>query len=57
MRILLDVLLVLLRHKRPQFVHIDCRVPLRIARQMETAHTDFTEITRVVFIKVGSGYA
>ena len=46
-----------LRHKRPQFVHIDCRVPMRIAREMEMAHTNFTEVTRMVFIKVGSEHA
>lgn len=30
---------------------------MRIARKMEMAHTNFTEVTRMVFIKVGSEHA
>jgi hypothetical protein len=45
---------MLLRYKRPQLVHVDGRVPLRVARQVEAAHTDLTKVTRMVFIKVGS---
>lgn len=45
---------MLLWYKRPQLVHVDSRIPLRIARQMEAAHTDLTKVTRMVLIKVGS---
>jgi len=54
LRLRRKIFLVLLRHKRPQLVYVDGRVPLRIARQVEVAHTNFTEVTRMVFIKVGS---
>ena len=53
-RVLRETLLVFLRYKLPQLIHVDCRVPLRVARQMEAAHTDFTEVTRMVFIKICS---
>jgi hypothetical protein len=45
---------VLLRYKCPQLFHVDSGVPLRIARQVEAAHTNLTKVTRMVFIKVGS---
>jgi hypothetical protein len=45
---------VLVWYQGPQFVHIDGRVPMRIGRQVEAAHTDLTEVTGMVFIKVRS---
>jgi hypothetical protein len=54
LRLFREALPVLLRYKSPQLIHVDCRVPLRIARQMEVAHTDLTEVSRVVFIKICS---
>ena len=54
LRVLREALLVLIRYKRPQLIHVDCRVPLRIPRHMEVAHTDLTEVTRMVFIEICS---
>jgi hypothetical protein len=54
LRRLREPLLVFLRYQRPQLIHVDRRVPLRVPRQMETAHTDLTEVTRMVFIEICS---
>jgi hypothetical protein len=54
LRRLCEALLVLLRYKLPQFIHVDCRVPKCVPRQMVMAHTDLTEVSRMVFIKIYS---
>ena len=47
-------LLLLSRHKRPELVDVDDGTPLQVARKVEAAHTNLTEVTRVVLIEVGS---
>lgn len=39
----------------PQLVDVDDRPPVHVARQMEVAHTDLSEVTRMVLVEVGSG--
>ena len=46
--------LLFLRYKAPQFVDVDGRAPALVAGQVEVTHTNLTEVTRMVFIKVGS---
>ena len=54
LRILRQALLLLSRDKRPELVDVDNGAPLKVARKVEAAHTDLTEVTRVVLIEVGS---
>ncbi len=54
LRLLREASLMHLRYKCPQLIHVDRRVPLLVARQVELAHTDLTKVTRVVFIKICS---
>ena len=53
LRVLSETLLLLRGHKRPELVHVDDGTPLEVARQVEAAHTNLTEVTRVVLIEVG----
>ena len=48
-----QALLLLRGNKRPELVDVDDRAPLEVAGQVEAAHTDLTEVTRVVLIEVG----
>ena len=47
-----EALLLGLGDKRPELVDVDDRAPLKVAGKVEAAHTDFTEVTRVVLIEV-----
>ena len=49
-----EALLLRLRDKRPELVDVDDRAPVRVAGEVEVAHTNFTEVTRMVLIEVGS---
>lgn len=40
--------------QRPQLVDVDLGLPLVVPQQVEAPHTDLTEVTRVVLVKVGS---
>lgn len=53
-RVLRQTLLLLGGDKRPELVDIDNGTPLHVARQVESAYTNLTEITRVVLIEVSS---
>ncbi len=55
-RILADVSLLFSRNKRPELVDVDDCTPVEIAGQVEMAHTNLTEVTRMVFIEVGTSY-
>ena len=52
-RALSETLLLLRGHKRPELVDVDDGTPLEVAREVEAAHTNLTEVTRVVLIEVG----
>ena len=39
--------------ERPELVDVDDRAPVRVAGEVEVAHTDLTEVTRMVLIEVG----
>lgn len=39
--------------KRPELVDVDNRAPLEVASKVEAAHTNLTEVTRMVLIEVG----
>lgn len=54
LRVLRQAFLFLFRNKRPQLVNIDDWSPLCIASQVESSHTHFTKVTRVVLVKVGT---
>ena len=54
LRLLRQPLLFLFRHERPQFVHVDDRPPLYVAGQVVVSHTNLTEVTRMVLVKVGA---
>lgn len=54
LRVMLQALLLFLGHKTPQFVDINDGAPMLVAREMEVAHTDFSKVTRMIFIEVGS---
>jgi hypothetical protein len=54
LRIRGQTLPLLLRHERPQLVDVDCWAPLGVALQVKVAHADFTKVTGVVLVKVGS---
>ena len=47
-------LLLLLGNKRPELVDVDDRLPVDVAGQVVVAHTNLTEVTRVVLIEVDS---
>ena len=49
-----QTLLLLRRNQRPQLVYVDDGSPVHVAGQVEVAHTDLTEVTRMVLIEVGS---
>ena len=53
LRALLETTLLLRGYKRPELVDIDSRAPLEIGGKVEAAHTNLTEVTRVVLIEVG----
>ena len=40
--------------KRPELVDVDDRAPVRVAGEVEVAHTDLAEVTRMVLIEVGA---
>ena len=46
--------LLFLRYETPEFVNVDGRAPVLVAGEVEMTHTNFTEVTRMVFIKVSS---
>lgn len=52
LRVFCQSLLFLFRNKRPQLVDVDGGPPLCVAGQVESAHTHFTKVTRVVLVKV-----
>ena len=52
LRVLLQVRLLLLWHECPELVDVDNWAPMRVARQVEVAHTDFTEVTIMVLVHV-----
>ena len=52
-RALRKALLLLSRYKRPELVDVDDWTPLEVAGKVEAAHTNLTEVTRVVLIEVG----
>ena len=54
LRVLLEARLLLLRDKCPQLVDVDDCAPVQVAGQVEVAHTNLTEVTRMVLIEVGS---
>ena len=54
LRVLLEVRLLLLRNKCPKLVQVDSCAPINVPGQVEVTHTNFTEVTRMVLIKVGS---
>ena len=41
-------------HKGPELVQVDNRLVLGVAQQVVVAHTDLTEVTRVVLVEVGT---
>lgn len=45
-----EALLLLLRDERPELVQVHDRLPLDIAGQVESPHTDFTKVTRMVLV-------
>ncbi len=46
--------LLLGRYKCPEFVDVDGRAPATIVCEMEMAHTNLTEVTRMVLVEVGT---
>ena len=52
LRALGKTLLLLGGHKRPEFVDVDDRAPLKVAGEVEAAHTDLTEVTGMVLVEV-----
>lgn len=53
-RALSHTLLLRCGDKRPELVDVDSGAPEQVAGQMEVTHTNLTEVTRMVFIEVGS---
>lgn len=53
--VLREALPLLCWHKRPQLVDVDGWAPVGVAGEMEMAHTDLTEVTRMVLVEVGTG--
>jgi hypothetical protein len=51
---LLGLLVIVHTDQRPQFVDIEGRAEAMVAVQMEVAHTDFAEISRMIFVVVDS---
>jgi len=49
-----QTLLLLSGHKTPELVDVDGWAPLGVASEMEMAHTNLSEVTRMVLVKVGS---
>lgn len=47
---LLGLLLRLLRHERPEALDVDRRAVRAVAQQVEVAHTDLTEVTRMELV-------
>jgi hypothetical protein len=41
-------------HQARDSINVDDRVPVLVAGEVEMMHTNFTEVTRMVFVKVGS---
>jgi hypothetical protein len=54
LRVLSQALLFLCRNERPELVDVDNLLPVLVAGNMEVTHTNFTEVTGMVLIKVGS---
>lgn len=54
LRVLLQLSLLRRGDKRPELVDVDDRRPVCVARKMVVAHTNLTEVTRMVLIEVGS---
>lgn len=54
LRVLCQSLLLFLRYKAPEFVDVDDGAPVLVASKVEVAHTNLTEVTRMVFIEVGT---
>ena len=53
-RALGQALLLSCGNKRPELVDVDGGAPEEVAGEVEVTHTNLTEVTRVVLIKVGS---
>ena len=53
-RALGQTLLLSCGNKRPELVDVDGGAPEEVAGEVEVTHTNLTEVTRVVLIKVGS---
>jgi hypothetical protein len=53
-RIFIQTLLFLCRYQTPELVDVDDWSPRLVAGQVEVSHTNFTEVTRMVLIEVGS---
>lgn len=49
-----QALLLLCGHQTPELVDVDDRSPELVAGEMEMAHTNFTEVTRMVLIEIGT---
>ena len=54
LRVLLQLSLLLSGYKRPELVDVDDGAPVQVLRQVVMAHTDLTEVTRMVLIEVDS---
>lgn len=54
LRVLCQTLLLFCGNKRPELVDVDDGLPVEVASYMEVAHTNLTEVTRMVLIEVGS---
>jgi hypothetical protein len=54
LRLLGEVLLLRCGYQRPQLVDVDGWSPVLVPGQVVVAHTDFTEVTRMVLIEVCS---
>ena len=52
LRVLLELSLLRRGDKRPELVDVDDRAPLEVARKVEAAHTNLSEVTRMVLIEV-----
>lgn len=53
-RVLFEVLSLFYGYERPELVDVDCGSPVLVSGEVEVAHTDLTEVTRMVFVEVRS---
>ena len=54
LRVFRQTRLLFCGNKRPELVDVDSCSPVEVAGQVEVAHTNFTKVTGMVLIKVGS---